>query len=74
MTKLGRPFEIEWHKVNLLWKNKTNTQIAEYLGTSYSNVFLRRKALVAKAKDEGRPTGNYECAKPKWTRGKKQTA
>lgn len=69
--KLGRPSTVDWSKVGLMWKHRTDSQIAEALGTSYVNVFLHRRNRIAKAAIAGEPTENFICTLPKWTRRKK---
>ena len=66
--KVGRPATISWGQFNLLWKNLSNSEIAERAGCTVVNVFLRRKRLIASAKKEGRDPSNYICNRPMWAR------
>lgn len=69
--KLGRPSVIEWSKAGPMWRHKTDKEISVALGTSYTNVYLHRRGLMAKAAIAGKPTDGYVCSKAKWTRAKK---
>lgn len=66
--KVGRPAEYNWSKVNLLWKNKTDPEIARFLGCTTPNVRAKRQRLIASASETKKP--NYICTRKKWSRGK----
>lgn len=70
-NKVGRPCKVDWSKVNFLWKNLTDRSIAEKVGCSKVNVFLKRKKLIAKAIEAGKNESLYVCKLPKWTRAKR---
>ena len=57
----GRPANPKWSKVGLMWPNKTNKEIADFVGCSPANVSARRKRLMAKAVKEGRNPESYVC-------------
>ena len=70
--RVGRPLTIQWGQFNLLWKNLTNSEIAERANCTIVNVFLRRKRLIANAIKEGRDPSNYICNRPRWSRKREQ--
>ena len=69
-NKVGRPCKVDWSKVNFLWKNLTDRSIAEKVGCSKVNVFLKRKKLIAKAIEAGKDETLYLCKLPRYTRVK----
>ena len=71
VKKLGRRPTILWESVASLWKNKTNKEISTALGTSYTNVFLKRKKLIAEAQKANKSVDKYTCDKAPWSRCEK---
>lgn len=62
----GRPVgdsAIQWNRVNLMWRSKTDKEIATFLGCSVVGVFLHRQKMIKAGK-------NVACTKPRYTRAK----
>ena len=54
----GKPPTIKWNKANLVWKTKSNSEIARMLGCTSAAVCTKRKNLILAEKlkgDEGKP-------------------
>jgi len=67
----GRPFVTDWKKFNLLWRNKSNKEIAVLAKCTSTNVSIRRNKLIAEArkravengKDADRAAAHYTYKK-----------
>lgn len=42
----GRPATTKWSKANLVWKSKSNAEIARMLGVTPAAVCTKRKSLI----------------------------
>jgi len=63
-NKVGRPAKYEWGKVNFLWKNHTDPEIARTVGCTVPNVRAKRARLIGKAKNPD----FFTCKRVKWDR------